>query len=78
MCTPPIAVPLNNLQTLRCTHSTHHTHVGGQKHGDGWSSRNSAAYPPALNRELARAVKSCFPQGSASTPQHAATHPISD
>ena len=46
------------LRGLRCTHSSH-VAAGGQRDVDGiWNSRDSAAYPPALNLYLARAISS--------------------
>eukprot|EP00965_Chrysotila_dentata_P018160 603978-Pleurochrysis_carterae.AAC.1 len=62
MCTPSLAKALSHLSPLRCAHSTHEIHVGGQKADQKWSSRHCAAYPDDLNRELARALSNCYPR----------------
>eukprot|EP00965_Chrysotila_dentata_P170026 5612496-Pleurochrysis_carterae.AAC.1 len=57
MVTPGIAPKLAHLESLRCTHLTHHIRCGGAKAPDGsWVSRQTAAYPPDLKLIIARAI----------------------
>jgi ABC-type phosphate transport system auxiliary subunit len=47
--TAGLAPILHGWDTLRCNHTSHVADAGGKLDTDGWSSRNSAAYPADMN-----------------------------
>ena len=70
---------------LQCTHASHKEQAGGARDSSGvWHSRRTAAYPAAMNRDLAAAIQRSFlvvcatppsPPHDAAQPPHADEHP---
>ena len=58
MATPRLAALLRPLGSLRCTHVTHASNVGGSQVDGNWTSAAHAAYPADLNLYLARVLAS--------------------
>jgi hypothetical protein len=57
--TPGLDPWLNHLRSLSCSHSSHGETAGGEQLESGeWNSKGAAAYPPAFNLFLAKALRS--------------------